>query len=75
MYIIWYVYYMVCILYGMYIIWYVYYMVCILIFLFYLHRLESNTASFPNVFKYLEDKGLQGELWGEWCVCVCVCIC
>ena len=24
-----------------------------------------NTKVLPDIFKYLEDKGLQGELWGE----------
>ena len=28
-------------------------------------RLEVNTKVFADIFKYLEDKGLQGELWGE----------
>ncbi len=28
-------------------------------------RLENDTKYFPLIFKYLEDKGLQGELWGE----------
>ena len=27
-------------------------------------RLENGTAFFPLIFHYLEDKGLQGELWG-----------
>ena len=28
-------------------------------------RLENDTAFFPLNFHYLEDKGLQGELWGK----------
>ena len=30
-----------------------------------LYRLESTTESFTLVFRYLEDKGLQGELWSK----------
>ena len=28
-------------------------------------RLEGSTKVFANIFSYLEDKGLQGELWGR----------
>ena len=30
-----------------------------------LSRLENDTKLFPLIFQYLEDKGLQGELWGR----------
>lgn len=29
------------------------------------YRLEGSTNVFANIFSYLEDKGLQGELWGR----------
>jgi hypothetical protein len=28
-------------------------------------RLEQNSKVFADIFKYLEDKGLHGELWGK----------
>ena len=28
-------------------------------------RLEQNTKAIGDIFKYLEDKGMHGELWGE----------
>lgn len=39
----------------------VWFMSCDLVF----HRLEQNTKVFADIFLYLEDKGLHGELWGE----------
>ncbi len=28
-------------------------------------RLERSTKSFPLIFRYLENRGLQGELWSK----------
>ena len=43
-------------------------------------RLENDSNYFPLIFKYLEDKGLHGELWGmsvsmvKLLVCICLSV-